>query len=68
PDVPGGAEARVAAEERGERPTREAVEQAERDKKAPVGEPPKRPRGGEEADAKAAEQREGAVRPDQEVG
>jgi small subunit ribosomal protein S2 len=68
PGAPGGAEARVAAEEAGERPTREPVEQAERDKKAPVDEPPKRPRGGEEADAKAAEQREGAVRPDQEVG
>ena len=68
PDRPGGAEARQQAEERGERPTREAVEQAERDKKAPLDEPPKRPRDREEADAKAAEQREGAVRPDQEVG
>ena len=59
---------REQAEAAGERPTREAVEQAERDKKAPLDEPPKRPRGPEEADAKAAEQREGAPRPDQEVG
>jgi small subunit ribosomal protein S2 len=67
PDRPGGAEVRQQAEEQGERPTREPVEQAERDKKAPVDEPPKRPRDPVEADAKASEEREGAVRPDQEV-
>jgi small subunit ribosomal protein S2 len=68
PDRPGGAEVRQQAEQAGQPVTREAVERAERDKKAPLDEPPKRPRGPEEADAKAAEQREGAVRPDQEVG
>ena len=68
PDRPGGAEVRQQMEDRGERPTREALEQAERDKKAPLDEPPKRPRDAEEADAKAAEQRDGAPRPDQEVG
>jgi small subunit ribosomal protein S2 len=68
PDRPGGAEVRQQMEDQGQRPTREAVEQAERDKKAPLDEPPKRPRDHEEADAKAAEQREGAPRPDQEVG
>jgi hypothetical protein len=59
---------RERAEDQGERPTREPVEQAERDKTAPLDEPPKRPRGGEEADVKAAEQRDEAPRPDQEVG
>jgi small subunit ribosomal protein S2 len=53
PDVPGGAEVRKEAEAAGEQPAREEVERAERDKKAPVDEPPKRPRGGEEAEAKA---------------
>ena len=47
--------------------TREPVERAERDAKAPVGET-NRPRGGEEAEVKSAEQREAASRPDQEVG
>ena len=64
---PGGAEVRKEAEERGEQPKREEVEQAERDKKAPLGET-KRPRGGEEADVKAAEQDPAASRPDQEIG
>ena len=68
PDRPGGGEVREQMEQAGETPTRDALEQAERDKKAPLDEPPKRPRGPEEADAKASEQREGAVRPDQEVG
>ena len=62
------APAAAPAQPGGEQPTREPQEQAERDAKAPLDEPPKRPRGGEEADAKASEQREGAVRPDQEVG
>jgi small subunit ribosomal protein S2 len=66
-------EAKPTARERAEQETgqspapREAVEQAERDEKAPVGET-HRPRGGEEADVKAAEEREAASRPDQEVG
>jgi small subunit ribosomal protein S2 len=47
-------------------PPREAVEQEERAEKAPPGET-ERPRGGEEADVKAAEEREAAPRPDQEV-
>jgi small subunit ribosomal protein S2 len=64
---PGGAEVRKEAEERGEKPKRDEVEQAERDKKAPVGQA-KRPRGGEEADVKAAEQDPAASRPDQEIG
>ena len=54
--------------ETGERAPREKLEQAERDKKAPVDAPPKRPRGGEEADVKAAEERPLATQPDQEVG
>jgi small subunit ribosomal protein S2 len=67
-DVPGGAEVRKQAEaETGERPPREQVEQAERDKKAPLDDP-KRPRGAEEADVKSAEERPEAPRPDQEVG
>jgi small subunit ribosomal protein S2 len=53
PDVPGGAEVREQAEAAGEQPAREEVERAERDTKAPADEPPKRPRGGEEAEAKA---------------
>jgi small subunit ribosomal protein S2 len=53
PDVPGGAEVRKEAEAAGEQPAREEVEHAERNKKAPVDEPPNRPRGGEEAEAKA---------------
>ena len=68
PDVPGGAEVRKEAEARGEQPKRDEVERAERDKKAPVDEPPKRPRGGEEADVKAAEERPTASKPDQEIG
>jgi small subunit ribosomal protein S2 len=48
-------------------PPREVVEREERDEKAPPDEL-HRPRGGEEADVKAAEQREGASRPDQEIG
>jgi small subunit ribosomal protein S2 len=66
-DRPGGAEVRERAEEAGEAPAREEVERAERDKKAPLDEP-KRPRGREEADVKAAEQRPETARPDQEVG
>jgi small subunit ribosomal protein S2 len=64
---PGGAEVRKEAEERGEQPAKDEVEQAERDKKAPVDQA-KRPRGGEEADVKAAEQDPAASRPDQEIG
>jgi small subunit ribosomal protein S2 len=64
-ETPGGAEVRERLEEEGERPTREPVEHAERDKDAAE---PKRPRGREEADVKSAEEREAAVRPDQEVG
>jgi small subunit ribosomal protein S2 len=68
PDVPGGAEVRKQAEAEGRQPKREEVERAERDKKAPLDEP-KRPRGGEEADAKAAvEETPEAKKPDQEVG
>jgi small subunit ribosomal protein S2 len=68
PDVPGGAEVRKAAEARGEQPKREVVERAERDKKAPLDES-KRPRGGEQADAKASvEETPEAKKPDQEVG
>jgi small subunit ribosomal protein S2 len=48
-------------------PPREVVERIERDEKAPPDHL-HRPRGGEEADVKAAEQREGAGRPDQEIG
>ena len=68
PDVPGGAEVRKEAEARGEQPKRDDLERAERDKKAPIDEPPRRPRGGEEADVKAAEQRPTASNPDQEIG
>jgi small subunit ribosomal protein S2 len=65
---PGGAEVREEIQKTtGETPPREQVEQAERDAKAPKDEP-KRPRGGEEADVKAAEQQEAASRPEQEVG
>ena len=46
---------------------REQQERAQRDEKAPVGEAA-RPRGGEQADVKAAEQRDDAPRPDQEMG
>jgi small subunit ribosomal protein S2 len=68
PDVPGGAEVRKQAESQGEQPKREDVERAERDKKAPVDEPPKRPRGGEEADVKvSAEQRPPESKPDEEI-
>src|SRR5436190_294616 len=64
----GGAEVREEIQQAtGETPPREQVEQAERDAKAPPDEP-KRPRGGEEADVKSAEQREAASRPEQEVG
>jgi small subunit ribosomal protein S2 len=70
-DQPGksGRQAREKAEaETGRSPApREAVEQAERDEKAPADEL-NRPRGGEEADVKAAEERDVAPRPDQEVG
>ena len=47
--------------------TREELERAERDKKAPLGET-KRPRSREEADIKATEQDPVANRPDQEMG
>ena len=68
PEQPGGAEVREEIQQAtGETPPREPVERAERDAKAPP-EDPKRPRGGEEADVKAAEQREAASRPEQEVG
>ena len=61
---PGGAEVRRRHEAKtGERAPREVVERAERDKKAPADDA-KRPRGGEEAEVKAAE---GSARPDQEV-
>jgi small subunit ribosomal protein S2 len=74
-DVPGGKEAREAAQaEAGKAPdepaTREVVEQAERDKKAPLDEPPHRPRGGEEAEARASVEQADqdiAKTPDQEV-
>jgi small subunit ribosomal protein S2 len=48
-------------------PPREAAEREERDEKAPP-EHLHRPRGEEEADVKAAEEREASTRPDQEVG
>jgi small subunit ribosomal protein S2 len=73
PVTPEADQAQPSARERAEAetgeqpPPREAVEQAERDEKAPPDEL-KRPRGEEEADVKAAEQREEASRPDQEVG
>jgi hypothetical protein len=62
--VPGGAEVREQAEAAGEQPKREEVEQAERDKKAPLDEPPPRPRGGEEAEAKAEEETTTVPNPD----
>jgi small subunit ribosomal protein S2 len=65
PDVPGGAEVREQAEAAGEQPAREEVERAERDKKAPADEPPKRPRGGEEAEVKAEEETPPVPSPDQ---
>jgi small subunit ribosomal protein S2 len=68
PDVPGGAEVRKEAEAQGEQPAREEVEQAERDKKAPLDEPPKRPRGGEEAEAKAEEETTTVPNPDHVEG
>jgi hypothetical protein len=68
PDVPGGAEVREQAEAQGEQPKREEVEQAERDKKAPIDEPPKRPRGGEEAEAKAEEETTPVPNPDHTEG
>jgi small subunit ribosomal protein S2 len=68
PDVPGGAEVRQQAEAQGEQPTREPVEQAERDKKAPVDEPPKRPRGGEEAEEKAEAETQTVPNPDHKEG
>jgi small subunit ribosomal protein S2 len=51
-------------------PPREAVEEAERDLKAPLGEPRRESAAEveEEADVKAAEERPEAARPDQEVG
>jgi hypothetical protein len=68
PDVPGGAEVRQEAEAQGEQPTREPVEQAERDKKAPIDEPPKRPRGGEEAEVKAEAETQTVPNPDHKEG
>ena len=68
PDVPGGAEVRQQAEAAGEQPAREEVERAERDKKAPAAEPPKRPRGGEEAEAKAEEETTTVPNPDHVEG
>jgi hypothetical protein len=68
PDVPGGAEVREQAEAQGEQPKREDVEQAERDKKAPIDEPPRRPRGGEEAEAKAEEETTTVPNPDHTEG
>jgi small subunit ribosomal protein S2 len=73
PGSPQGDEAKPSAREQAEAetgespPPREAVEQIERAEKAPADEL-KRPRGEEEADVKAAEEREAASRPDQEVG
>jgi small subunit ribosomal protein S2 len=70
PEGPTGPrEARERAEEAtGESPPpRDAAEAAERGRAAPPDQP-KRPRGGEEADVKAAEEREATTRPDQEVG
>jgi hypothetical protein len=66
--VPGGAEVRKEAEAQGEQPAREEVERAERDKKAPADEPPKRPRGGEEAEAKAEEETTPVPNPDHVEG
>jgi hypothetical protein len=66
--VPGGAEVRKEAEAQGEQPAREEVERAERDKKAPVDEPPKRPRGGEEAEAKAEAETTPVPNPDHVEG
>jgi small subunit ribosomal protein S2 len=68
PDVPGGAEVREQAEAAGEQPAREEVERAERDKKAPADKPPKRPRGGEEAEAKAEEETTPVPSPDKPEG
>ena len=68
PEVPGGAEVRQEAEAAGEQPAREEVEQAERDKKAPADEPPKRPRGGEEAEVKAEEETTPVPSPDKPEG
>jgi hypothetical protein len=68
PDVPGGAEVRKQAEAEGEQPTREPVEQAERDKKAPLDEPPARPRGGEEAEAKVDAETQPVPNPDHKEG
>ena len=73
PVTPEADEAQPTARERAEAetgqspPPREVVEREERDEKAPPDEL-HRPRGEEEADVKAAEQREAASRPDQEVG
>jgi small subunit ribosomal protein S2 len=70
PEGPTGPrEAREQAEEETGQspPPREAAEQAERERAAPPDDL-KRPRGGEEADVKAAEEREATTRPDQEVG
>jgi small subunit ribosomal protein S2 len=70
PAVAGAAEVRQEAEAQGEeRPPREVQEQAERDAKAPEGEV-KRPRGPEEAEAKASVEEadhDQAKTPDQEV-
>jgi small subunit ribosomal protein S2 len=68
PDVPGGAEVREQAQSAGEQPAREEVERAERDKKAPADEPPKRPRGGEEAEAKTEEETTPVPSPDKPEG
>jgi small subunit ribosomal protein S2 len=64
PDVPGGAEVRKEAEAQGEPVTREPVEQAERDKKAPLDEPPARPRGAEGAEEKAEAENKPVPNPD----
>jgi small subunit ribosomal protein S2 len=68
PEVPGGAEVRKEAEAAGEQPAREEVERAERDKKAPMDEPPKRPRGGEEAEAKTEAETPPVPNPDHVEG
>jgi small subunit ribosomal protein S2 len=67
PSAPAQAREQAEAETGQTPPPREAVEKIEAAQEAPPEEP-KRPRGAEEADVKAAEERENAPRPDQEVG
>ncbi len=67
PTGPRDAREAAEAETGASPPPREVAEQKEKERTAPDDEL-KRPRGGEEADVKAAEERENAPRPDQEVG